>query len=150
MATQNKKGNQDDSQMEEDQTEASEKEVESDAGDETPDANDLAELLHGDLTEVEPEAAIGQIDLWVNFLKGHKDETIKELSTSLKELKKLLKGKRSEPSEIAEVLNELGEQTNAIGDEAERGVKGPLHKVGKALIQAGNKIEKMADKAESK
>ncbi|MGV0028232.1 hypothetical protein [Phormidesmis priestleyi] len=152
MATQNKsKGNPDDSQLEEEmEPKAAQKEVDSDAGDETPDAESLVEILHGDVTEIEPGAAIDQIDLWVNFLKGHKEENIKEVSSSLKELKKLLKGKKSEASEIAEVLSQLGEQTNAIGDEAERGVKGPLHKVGKALIQAAGKIEKMADKAESK
>jgi hypothetical protein len=152
MTTQNKsKGNHDDSQMEEEmEPKAAQKEVDSDAGDETPDAESLVEILHGDVTEIEPSEAIGQIDLWINFLKGHKEENIKEISSSLKELKKLLKGKKSEASQIAEVLSQLGEQTNAIGDEAERGVKGPLHKVGKALIHAAGKIEKIADKAESK
>lgn len=151
MTTQSKgKGNHDDSELEEKQTTTSQKAVESDAGDETPDAEALAEILHGDLTEVEPDAAIGQLDLWVNFLKGHKEENVKEISNSLKELKKLLKGKKSDASEIAEVLGNLGEQTNAIGDDAERGVKGPLHKVGKALIQASHKLEKLAEKTESK
>jgi hypothetical protein len=148
MATQSKsKGNSDDSQMEEEtDIKAVQKEIDSDAGDETPDAESLVEILHGDVTKIESGDAIEQIDLWVNFLKGHKEDNIKKLSSSLKELKKLLKGKKSEASEIAEVLSQLGEQTHAIGDEAERGVKGPLHKVGKALIQAAGKIEKMADR----
>ncbi|MBC7824479.1 MAG: hypothetical protein H7126_11520, partial [Candidatus Parcubacteria bacterium] len=70
------------------------------------------------------------------------------LSASLKELKKLLKGKKSEASEIAEVLEQLGEQTTAIGDDSGKGIKGPLHKVGKALAQAAKKIEKAAEKAQ--
>jgi hypothetical protein len=154
MATQNEsKGKQDDAAMEEEKKQASHqqaeaKHVESDADEETPDVESLVEVLHGDVTEIESEESIEAIDLWVNFLKGHKEENIKEVSASLKELKKLLKGKKSEASEIAEVLHNLGEQTNAIGDEAERGVKGPLHKVGKALMQAAKKIEKYAEKAD--
>lgn len=152
MTTQNKsKDNSDNSELKEEmEPKAAQKEVESDAGNETPDAESLVEILHSDVTQIESGAAIDQLDLWVNFLKGHKEENVKELSASLKELKKLLKGKKSEASEIAEVLSKLGEQTNAIGDEAERGVKGPLHKVGKALIQAAGKIEKLAEKAEAK
>lgn len=112
-----------------------------------PDIESAAEFLHGDVTEVESDAAIDAIEEWVDFLKGHKEDGIKDLTASLKELKKLLKGKKSEATDIAEVLHKLGEQTNAIGDEAERGVKGPLHKLGKALIAAGGKIEKIAEKA---
>lgn len=112
-----------------------------------PDIESAAEFLQGDVTEVESDAAIDAIEEWVDFLKGHKEDGIKDLSASLKELKKLLKGKKSEATDIAEVLHKLGEQTNAIGDEAERGVKGPLHKLGKGLIAAGSKIEKTAEKA---
>jgi hypothetical protein len=42
----------------------------------------------------------------------------------------------------------LGEQTTAIGDDSGKAIKGPLHKVGKALAQAAKKIEKVAEKAE--
>lgn len=116
--------------------------------DNTPDIESVIDFLHSDITEVESTEGVDAIDEWVDFLKGHKEENIKELSASLKELKKLLKGKKTEPSEIVEVLAKLGEQTNAIGDEAERGVKGPAHKLGKALISSSHKIEKMAEKAD--
>ncbi|MBD2078947.1 hypothetical protein [Leptolyngbya sp. FACHB-17] len=116
--------------------------------DNAPDIESLTEILHGDPTEIESEEAIDSIDEWVDFLKGHKEENIKELSASLKELKKLLKGKKTEASQIVEVLAKLGEQTNAIGDEAGRGVKGPMHTLGKALITFSHKIERAAAKAE--
>ncbi|MBE9013515.1 hypothetical protein IQ250_25305 [Pseudanabaenaceae cyanobacterium LEGE 13415] len=116
--------------------------------DNAPDIESLTEVLHSDATEVEPEEAIDSIDEWVDFLKGHKEDNIKELSASLKELKKLLKGKKTEASQIVEALAKLGEQTNAIGDEAARGVKGPVHTLGKALITFSHKIERAAAKAE--
>ncbi len=114
----------------------------------TPDIESLTEILHSDITEIESDAAIDSIDEWVDFLKGHKEDNIKELSASLKELKKLLKGKKTEASAIVEALSKLGEQTNAIGDEAGRGVKGPVHTLGKALITFSHKIERAAAKSE--
>lgn len=116
--------------------------------DNTPDIESMIDFLHGDITEAESTDGIDMIDEWVDFLKGHKEDNIKELSASLKELKKLLKGKKTEPNEIAAVLAKLGEQTNAIGDDSERGVKGPAHKLGKALISSSHKIEKVAEKAD--
>ncbi len=144
------KGKQDDSAIEEEKQPTASHQQEAkhaDQDDASPDVDSLVEALHGDVTEIESDTAISSIDVWVDFLKGHKEENVKELSASLKELKKLLKGKKTEASEIAEVLEQLGEQTTAIGDEAGRGVKGPLHKVGKALTQAAKKIEKVAEKA---
>ena len=156
MASQKEtKGKQDDSTVEEEKQAAKAqpeeaKHADAEQDEESPDVDSLVEVLHGDLTEIESDDAIESVDLWVNFLKGHKEDNIKELAASLKELKKLLKGKKSEASEIADVLEQLGEQTTAIGDEAGRGVKGPLHKVGKALAQAAKKIEKAEADAETK
>ncbi|MBW4444407.1 MAG: hypothetical protein KME10_24945 [Plectolyngbya sp. WJT66-NPBG17] len=116
--------------------------------DNAPDIESLTEILHGDITEIESDEAIDSIDEWVDFFKGHKEDNVKELSASLKDLKKLLKGKRTEATQIVEALAKLGEQTNAIGDEAGRGVKGPVHTLGKALITFSHKIERAAAKAE--
>lgn len=116
--------------------------------DNAPDIESLTQILHSDATEVESEEAIDSIDEWVDFLKGHKEEHVKELSASLKELKKLLKAKKTEASHIVEVLQKLGEQTTAIGDDAARGVKGPVHTLGKALVTFSHKIERAAAKAE--
>jgi hypothetical protein len=112
----------------------------------TPDIDSLVDVLHSDVTDVDTGTAVDSIDEWIDFLKGHKEEGVKEISTSLKDLKKLLKGKHSDASEISSTLSQLGEQTNAVGDSAQRGVKGPLHTVGKALISFSHKVEKMADK----
>lgn len=116
--------------------------------DNAPDIESLTEILHSDATEIESEEAIDSIDEWVDFLKGHKEDNVKELSASLKELKKLLKAKKTEASQIVEALQKLGEQTNAIGDEAGRGVKGPVHTLGKALITFSHKVERAAAKSE--
>ncbi|MCU0548882.1 MAG: hypothetical protein MUC48_05995 [Leptolyngbya sp. Prado105] len=150
MATQKEKKSQketDSSELEKEQSSAKKSSGESEI-DNAPDVESLTETLHGDPTEIESDEAINSIDEWVDFLKGHKQDNIKELSASLKDLKKLLKGKKSDGSEIAQVLATLAEQTNAIGDEAARGVKGPLHTLGKALVTFSHKVERAAAKDE--
>lgn len=101
-------------------------------------------ILHDEIGDVKVNIASDSIDNWINFLNEHKDEDGKKISASLKELKKLLKGKNSDASEICKLLGELGEQTTALGDDAARGVKGPLHTLGKALITFSHKIERSA------
>lgn len=112
-----------------------------------PDLESVMNVLHSDVADVDAGTAIDSIDGWVDYLKGHKDDGVKKLSASLKDLKKLLKGQKTEALDIVSALSRLGEQTSALGDSAERGVKGPLHLLGKTLISFSYKIEKMADKA---
>jgi hypothetical protein len=101
-------------------------------------------ILHSEVADVKVTATTDAIDKWVDFLNGHKDEHSQEISASLKELKKLLKGQSSDAAEISKLLNKLGEQTTALGDDAARGVKGPMHTLGKALITFSHKIERSA------
>jgi phenylalanyl-tRNA synthetase beta subunit len=108
------------------------------------DIESTVAILHSDISEVKVNAASSSIDKWIDFLNGHKDEPSKEISTSLKELKKLLKGQNSDAAEISKLLSKLGEQTTTVGDDAARGVKGPMHSLGKALITFSHKIERSA------
>jgi hypothetical protein len=108
------------------------------------DIESVVAILHGDITDVKVNVASDSIDKWIDFLNGHKDEHSKEISASLKELKKLLKGQNNDAAEISKLLNKLGEQTTAVGDDAARGVKGPMHTLGKALITFSHKIERSA------
>jgi mRNA-degrading endonuclease YafQ of YafQ-DinJ toxin-antitoxin module len=116
----------------------------------TPDLTSLLETLHGDLTSIDSETAIAAIDEWQNALKGTKDEDLKAISNGLKELKKLLHGKKTEAAELGEVLTQLGEQTDKAAEEADRGTKGQLREVGKALSKVGKSLAKATDEAAGK
>jgi hypothetical protein len=108
------------------------------------DIESTVAILHSEISEVKVNAASSSLDKWIDFLNGHKDEHSKGISDSLKELKKLLKGQNSDAAEISKILSKLGEQTTAVGDDAARGVKGPMHTVGKALITFSHKVERSA------
>lgn len=111
----------------------------------TPDISELIEVLHGDVTSIDPEGASASIDEWISAIKASGDEGYEEISTHLKELKKVLNRKRAKPSEIGAVMIQLGEETNKAGDEAERGHKGHLHNLGKALSKIGKSLESMEE-----
>lgn len=110
-----------------------------------PDLSELIEVLHGDVTSIDPEGASASIDEWIAAIKSSGDQGYEEISTHLKELKKLLGRKKAKASEIGAVMVQLGEETNKAGDEAERGNKGNLHNLGKALSKIGKSLESMEE-----
>jgi hypothetical protein len=112
-----------------------------DETEETPDVDELLETLHGDITDVEPETGIQVIDQWLGVLKSSKEDGVKEISSHLQQLKKLLKSKKADGAEIADVLTQLGEETEAFAADAARGIKGPVQKLGKALVKAGKSLK---------
>ncbi|HEY9620073.1 MAG TPA: hypothetical protein V6C78_06875 [Crinalium sp.] len=117
------------------------KEQSHDDEEESPDVDALLETLHGDVTAVEPEEGIQVIDQWLAVLKVSKEDGVKEIASHLQQLKKLLKLKKADPAEISETLTQLGEETESFGADAPRGLKGPVQKLGKALVKAGKSIK---------
>lgn len=100
----------------------------------------LVEMLQGDLTTVDAETAIEAIDQWYSILHKADAPELKEMSEGLKELKRLLKLKKPHTTEIGDVLSELGEQATEYAADAERGTKGHLQKIGKALTKLGESL----------
>ena len=100
----------------------------------------LSETLEGDLTQVDTETAVGAIDHWYGLLHKSENESLKEISNGLKELKQILKRKNANASDIAEALTKIGEQTTEAASEAHRGLKGPIQKFGKLLSKTGKSL----------
>ncbi|MBW4692363.1 MAG: hypothetical protein KME27_11420 [Lyngbya sp. HA4199-MV5] len=100
----------------------------------------LSETLEGDLTKVDTDTAVGAIDHWYGLLHKSDNESLKEISNGLKELKQLLKRKNADASDIAEALTKIGEQTTEAASEAHRGLKGPIQKFGKLLSKTGKSL----------
>ncbi|MEX0270092.1 hypothetical protein AB3R30_13180 [Leptolyngbyaceae cyanobacterium UHCC 1019] len=123
----------------------SSKAIAGDAGSESDTSQELDELietLNGDLSTVEPEAALGIIDQWHRLLNKAKEPELKEIATSLKQLQKLLKSGKAEGHEIGEVLEQLGEHTSDCASEADKSAKSALQKLGKQLTKVGATINK--------
>ncbi len=122
------------------------------AGDTKSDNGDSQELdslistLEGDLSALDNDAALSLLDQWYDALHKASESEIKEIATNLKELKKLLKGGKATGHEIGEILSEIGEQTVDVADDASKGLKTPIKKLGKQLKKIGNSLGKAEDK----
>jgi ABC-type transporter Mla subunit MlaD len=122
------------------------KAIAADAGaDPTAEIDSLLELLQGDLTEIEPEAALETIEEWYSILHKSKDAELKELSGHLKELKQALKGGKASGHEIGDLLEQIGEQTYDAAGDLEKGLKTPIHRLGKQLSKVGKSLGKAED-----
>jgi septal ring factor EnvC (AmiA/AmiB activator) len=110
--------------------------------DSSQELSDLLETLSGDLSTVKPEAALGIVDHWYEFLNKAKEPALKDIASSLKQLQKLLKGGKAEAHEIGEVLEQLGEQTSDCASEVNKSAKTALQKLGKQLTQIGASVNK--------
>jgi phosphopantetheine adenylyltransferase len=102
--------------------------------------NSLVETLDDGLGDVDKETATSSIDTWYNLLHKSEDEGIKEIANGLKELKQALKLKNPKGDEISSILSKLGEQTVAASQEARRGFKGPIQRLGKLLSNSAKSI----------
>ncbi len=146
--TKQKKADQDDAKEQKSgkhEQQDSSKAIANDAGSESDSSQELEELietLNGDLTSVEPEAALGIVDQWYGLLNKAKEPELKEIATSLKQLQKLLKSDKTEAHDIGEVLEQLGEQTSECASEADKSAKNTLQKLGKQLTKVGASINK--------
>ncbi|MBF2075120.1 MAG: hypothetical protein IGS50_15365 [Synechococcales cyanobacterium C42_A2020_086] len=106
------------------------------------DLDELLELLEEEeLTDLDPDEAMELIDDWQGMLSKSKDEELSAIGANLKQLKKLLSSSKTKPTDLAELLTQLGEQTDEYANHAERGYKTKLHKLGKSLNKAGKSLQ---------
>lgn len=125
---------------------ADDEEMEVEAHDESEELDELMELLEdGELTDLDPEEAIEMIDEWQEIVNESDDKGLKEIGKGLKQLKKALSASNPKPANIAEALTHLGQQTDEYANEAGRGYKTKLHKLGKSLSKAGKSLEQEAE-----
>ncbi|NJR39938.1 MAG: hypothetical protein HC781_15340 [Leptolyngbyaceae cyanobacterium CSU_1_4] len=102
--------------------------------------NLLAMLEDEDLTDMDVEQAVEMIDEWNGILSKSKEAELKEVGNNLKQLKKLLGASKIKEADLAEVMTELGKQVDTFANNAPRGYKTKLHRLGKALSGEGKEL----------
>jgi type I site-specific restriction-modification system R (restriction) subunit len=101
----------------------------------------LSNVLKGDLTSIEPNAALETIDEWYKLLNKSKEPEIKEIATGLKEMQKLLKTEDA-GHELGELICHLGEQITDVSADADKELKKGLQALGKQLNKIGQSLGK--------
>ena len=105
----------------------------------------LSEALQGDLSSIDPDAALKMIDELHGLVHQSKQPEAKEIATGLKELQKQLKRKEPSGHELGELIGHLGEQTSDLAAGAEKELKAPLQRLGKQLVKVGRSLAKAED-----
>jgi hypothetical protein len=105
----------------------------------------LAQLLKGEISTIDPDAALKMIDELHGLVQKAKQPEAKEIEAMLKELQKLLKRKEPNGFELGELISNLGEQTTQIATQSELGLKTPLQHLGKRLTKIGRSLSKSED-----
>lgn len=105
----------------------------------------LSQLLKGEISDIDPNAALKAIDELHSLLLKVKQPEVKEIATMLKELQKLLKQKEPTGHELGELIGHLGEKTSEIATQSEPGLKTPLQHLGKQLNKLGRSLSKAED-----
>lgn len=129
-------------------SEKSSKSATSESKDEIQPAQKLESLsaaLQGELSSIDPDAALKMIDELHDLVHQSKQPEAKEIATGLKELQKQLKRKEPSGHELGELIGHLGEQTSEIAAEAEKELKAPLQRLGKQLVKVGRSLAKAED-----
>ena len=101
----------------------------------------LVEVLDQDAEEIDSKSAGDGIDHWYDLLHKSEDDSLKAIATEIKELKQLLKGKKTKASDLSEKLINMGEQTTKASSLAAIGFKWVIQKLGKTLIKLGKSLD---------
>jgi hypothetical protein len=101
----------------------------------------LIDSIDQDIDKINTKSSMGDIDQWYDLLHKSEDEGLKTIAGELKKLNHLLKGSKTKSTDISEKLVQLGEQTIDASSMANKGFRGAIKTLGKALTKLGNSIE---------
>ena len=98
------------------------------------------EALQGDVTSMDPGAAVDNINAWQAELEASGDEALQGIASDLGELKNQLSQMPPNGSEVGATMTRLGEQTTQAAANADAGVAEQLNQLGSLLSDAGAQL----------
>uniref|UniRef100_B8HXM2 Uncharacterized protein n=1 Tax=Cyanothece sp. (strain PCC 7425 / ATCC 29141) TaxID=395961 RepID=B8HXM2_CYAP4 len=107
--------------------------------------NAFLEFLQTDPASIDLEAAQSRVNDAYELLHRSKQPEVKEISSGLRELKKQLQSNKATGHDLAELLEQIGEQTSDMAAEADKGLRSNLKKLGRQLTKLGHSVSKAED-----
>ncbi|MGI9176100.1 MAG: hypothetical protein ACR2GR_12375 [Rhodothermales bacterium] len=104
------------------------------------DLDATIQALQGDITAMDPAAAVDNINAWQAELEASGDEALQGIASDLGELKNQLSQMPPNGGEVGQTLTRLGEQTTQAAASAEAGVAEQLNQLGSLLSDAGAQL----------
>ena len=104
------------------------------------DLSSTIQALQGDVTAMNPETAISNIESWEEQLEASGDETLQSIASGLGDLRNQLAQEPVDGAVVGETLSRLGQQTTQAAATAEVGVQEQLQQLGSLLSDAGARL----------
>ncbi len=101
----------------------------------------LVDTIAQGVDKIDSNSSIGDINKWYDLLNDSDDKDLKTIASELKKLNHLLKGDKTKSTDISKKLIQLGEQTIDVAPMANRGFRGAIKTLGKALTKLGKSID---------
>ncbi len=92
--------------------------------------------LEPGVKQLDPEAALKNIEGWETYLEKHDHEGVKAVGTDLTKLKKLLQSEKPDDKAITTLLHKLGKDTVKVAGEDNNAVAKKIKELGEVLSKA--------------
>jgi hypothetical protein len=86
--------------------------------------------------QMDPKAAVKNIEGWETYLEKHDHEGVKAVGTDLTKLKKLLQADEIDEKAIKTLLHKLGKDTNAVAGSEDTAAAKKIKELGQVLSKA--------------
>ena len=92
--------------------------------------------LEPGVKQLDPQAAVKNIETWEAYLEKHDHEGVKAVGTDLSKLKKLLQSEKPDDKAITTLLHKLGKDTVKVAGEDNNAVAKKIKELGEVLSKA--------------
>ena len=86
--------------------------------------------------EMDPQAAIKNIEGWETYLEKHDHEGVKAVGADLTKLKKLLQAEEPDEKAVKTLLHKLGKDTKAVAGDDDTAAAKKIKQLGDVLSKA--------------
>jgi len=104
------------------------------------DLGTTVSALQSGVTNIPPEAAVTNIDGWVQRLRASNEPSLENIADDLQQLRDMLSSGNLDGQSIGQLLTQLGSQTTSAAAQADSSSQSQLQELGRLLSQAGSQL----------
>ncbi len=104
------------------------------------DLQTTVSALQSGVTNIPPEAAVTNIDGWVQRLRASNEPSLENIADDLQQLRDMLSSGNLDGQSIGQLLTQIGSQTTSAAAQADSSSQRQLQELGRLLSQAGSQL----------
>ncbi len=104
------------------------------------DLGTTVSALQSGVTNIPPEAAVTNIDGWVQRLRASNEPSLENIADDLQQLRDMLSSGNLDGQSTGQLLTQIGSQTTSAAAQADSSSQSQLQELGRLLGQAGSQL----------